>query len=57
MGEICSKWTIKTPERRQGSRSSVATVNFEQTSHVTLAYISEQVNVGWDSVQQISFGF
>ena len=34
MCEICSKLTIKTPERRQGRRSGVFIVNFEQISHI-----------------------
>ena len=31
--EICSKLTIKTPERRQWRRSGVFIVNFEHISH------------------------
>ena len=38
MCEICSKLTIKTPERRQRRRPSNFNVDFEQ------------VNVGWNSV-------
>ena len=37
MCEICSKLTIKTPERRHSRRYGVFIVNFEQ------------VNTGWDS--------
>ena len=32
--EICSKLTIKTPERRQWRRSGVFTVNFEHIYHL-----------------------
>ena len=38
MCEICSKLTIKTPERRHWRRSGVCIVNFEQ------------VNAGWDGI-------
>ena len=38
MGEICSKLTIKAPERRQPRRSSVFTVNFEQILHILLVF-------------------
>ena len=31
--EICSKFTLKTPERRQRCRSSVFIVNFKLSSH------------------------
>ena len=34
--EICSKLTVKTPERRQLHRSGVFTVNFEHISHRVL---------------------
>ena len=37
--EICSKLTIKTPERRQWRRSSVFTVNFEHISHLVLVFL------------------
>ena len=47
MFEICSKLTLKTPERRI---SGVFNVNFEQISHCfgvsTVDF--EQVNAGWD---------
>ena len=38
MCEICSKLTIETLERRQLRRSGVFIVNFEQISHIILAY-------------------
>ena len=34
--EICSKLTIKTPERRHWRLSSVFIVNFEHISHLVL---------------------
>ena len=40
--EICSKLTIKTPERR---RSGVFIVNFEHVSHVALAILSLALNM------------
>ena len=39
MGEICSKLTIKTPERRNWRRSSVFIVNFEQISQIVLVFL------------------
>ena len=36
--EICSKLTIKTPERRQRRVSGVFIVNFEYISHIFHAY-------------------
>ena len=47
--EICSKLTVKTPERRQWRRSSVFIVNFEHISTPCFSvYIPhfEQVNSG-----------
>ena len=38
MCEICSKLTIKTLKRRQLRRPSVFIVNFEQVSHIALAF-------------------
>ena len=37
--EICSKLTIKTPERRQWRRSGVFIVNFEHISHFVLVLL------------------
>ena len=37
--KICSKLTIKTPERRQWRRSGVFTVNFEQISFLVLVFL------------------
>ena len=37
--EICSKLTIKTPERPYQRRSSVFIVNFEQISHLVLVFL------------------
>ena len=38
--EICSKLTIKTPERRHQRRSDVFIVNFEHISHIFIADFS-----------------
>ena len=38
MCEICSKLTIKTPERCQWRRSGVCIVNFEQISIIILVF-------------------
>ena len=46
--EICSKLTIKTPERR---RSGVFIVNFEHISHLvsSVSIVNfEKVNASWD---------
>ena len=37
--EICSKLTIKTPERRQWRRPGVFIVNFEHTLHLFLIFL------------------
>ena len=37
--EICSKLTIKIPERRQWRRSSVFIVNFGYISHLVLVFL------------------
>ena len=36
--EICSKLTIRTPERRQWRRSSIFIVSFEHVSHLNLLF-------------------
>ena len=36
--EICSKLTIKTPERRHLRRSGLVFVNFEHISHLVLVF-------------------
>ena len=38
-GEICSKLTIKTPERRHCRRSGVFIVNFDHVSHLVLVFL------------------
>ena len=38
--EICSKFTIKTPGRRQWRRSAVFIANFEHISHLALVFLS-----------------
>ena len=49
MCEICSKLTIKTPERRQCLRLGIFIVNFEHILYLFLVFIVEfqQVNVSW----------
>ena len=49
MCEICSKLTIKTPERREWHRSGVFIVNFTYFTHCSDVHIVdfEQVNAGW----------
>ena len=37
--EICSKLTIKTPEKRHLHRSTLFNVNFEHISHLTLVFV------------------
>ena len=37
--ELCSKLTIKTPERRHWRRSGVIIVNFEHILHLTLVFL------------------
>ena len=36
--EMCSKLTIKIPERRQWRRSRIFIVNFEHISHIVLVF-------------------
>ena len=43
--EICSKLTIKTPERRQWRRSGVFIVNFEHISHLVLVFLMLTLNM------------
>ena len=43
--EICSKLTIKTPERRQWSRFGVFIVNFEHISHLVLVFLLLTLNM------------
>ena len=61
MCEICSKLTIKTPERRQWHRSGVFIVNFEHISHlfpsVSIVVDFQQVNVSWESYTSILLFF
>ena len=42
--EICSKLTIKTPEKRQRRRSRVFIVNFEHTLHLFLMILLLTLN-------------
>ena len=43
--EICSKLTIKTPERRQWHRSGVFTVNFKHILHLVLVFLLLTLNM------------
>ena len=43
--EICSKLSIKIPERRQWHRSGVFIDNFEHISHVFLAFLLLNMNM------------
>ena len=43
--EICSKLTIKTPERRQWRLSGVFIVNFELISHLVLVFLLLTLNM------------
>ena len=55
---MCSKLTIKTPERRQWLGSGVFIVNFEHISHLVLVVSIvnfEQVNAGWAFSLHIKF--
>ena len=48
--ELCSKLSIKTPERRQWRRSSIFINNFEYISYLVLEcfyFNVEQVNTDW----------
>ena len=43
--ELCSKLTLKTPERRQWRLSGVFIVNFEQILHLVLVFILLTLNI------------
>ena len=43
--EICSKLTIKTPERRHWRRFGVFIVNFEHISHLSLVFLLLTLNI------------
>ena len=43
--EICSKLTIKTPERRHWRRSGVFIVNVDHISHVVLVFLLLTLNM------------
>ena len=42
--KICSKLTLKTPERRHWRRSGVFIVNFEHISHLVLVFLLLTLN-------------
>ena len=43
--EICSKLTIKMPERRHWRRSGIFIVNFEHISHLLLVFLLLTLNM------------
>ena len=43
--ELCSKFTIETPERRQWRRSGVFIVSFQHISHLVLVFLSLSLNM------------
>ena len=43
--EICSKLTIKTPERRLWRHSGVFIVNLEHVSHLVIAFLLLDLNL------------
>ena len=45
MSEICSKLTMKKPERRQWRRSGIFIVNFEHISQVVLVFLLLTLNM------------
>ena len=57
--EICSKLTIKTPERRQWRRSGVFIVNFEHISHLVLVFLYnfEHLIAGWVVLQSYYYHY
>ena len=44
MCKICSKLTMKTPDRDHWCRSGVFIVNFEQFSHIALMFVLSTLN-------------
>ena len=42
--EVCSKLTVKTPERRQWPRYGVLIANFEHISHFILVFLLSTLN-------------
>ena len=45
MCEVCSKLTVKTPERCQWRLSGVIIVNFEHISHLVLVFLLLTLNM------------
>ena len=43
--EICSKFTIKIPQRRQWRLSGIFIVNFEHISHFVLKFLLLNLNI------------
>ena len=55
--EICSKLTVKTPERRHWHRSGAFIVNFEHISRLFLVFLLLILNVSWFFTSDTSFFF
>ena len=58
--EICSKLTIKTPERRQWRHSDIFVVNFEHISHFVVVFLlltlTRWMSAGYALVKWLSSG-
>ena len=54
MCEICSKLTIKTPQRRQWRLSDVFIINFEQISHIVVVFPLFPLNKDIDMFEEIA---
>ena len=52
--EICSKLTIKTPERRQWRRSSIFIINCKHISSFVLIVDFEQTNVCFVHIEKVN---
>ena len=57
--EICSKLTIKIPERRHWRRSGIFIINFEHVLHLFLVFLllilSRQLPAGSTATQTVTF--
>ena len=51
--KVCSKLTVKTPERRHWRRSGIFIVNFNHISHFFLEFLLltlNKLNVSWEAI-------
>ena len=55
MGEICTKWTIKTLELRHKGLCSFLIINFEQISHINLVFSLLNLNLFMSAEKVFSF--